>query len=247
MLVEVCAFSLESCLTAQRAGAGRIELCGGMAEGGTTPSAGLIQLARQNLTIPLYVMIRPRGGDFLYSETELAVMRADIATAKSLGADGVVLGVLRADGTVDEAVTCQLVERAHPLPVTFHRAFDMTRDPLEALEAVIRAGAARILTSGQQPAAEAGLSVLRQLVEQAAGRIEIMAGAGVSFHNAGLLLQSGVDALHLSGRQSQPSPMIYRNPDLSMASAMPGEYERVEVGEEAVRAVVDQLYLYPKP
>ena len=241
MLVEVCAYSLESCLTAQEAGAGRIELCGGLSEGGTTPSAGLIQLARQHVSIPLYVMIRPRGGDFLYSETERAVMRADIQTAKSFGADGVVLGALRADGTVDEPLTRQLIDLAYPLPVTFHRAFDMTRDPLEALEAIIRTGAARILTSGQQPTAEAGLATLLRLTEQAAGRIELMAGVGISAHNINQFKDVGLGAVHLSGKASRPSLMQYRQPNVQMASAIPGEYERIEAGADAIRQVVDQL------
>lgn len=238
MVIEVCAYSLASCLVAQRAGANRIELCGGLPEGGTTPSVGLIQLARQQLTIPLYVMIRPRGGDFLYSATELAVMRADIMAAKKSGVDGLVLGVLNVDGTVDERQTRDLIELAHPLPVTFHRAFDMTRDPFEALEVVIRTGAARILTSGQQPTAEAGLPLLQDLVRQAAGRIEIMAGAGVTAKNAGLLGETGVEALHLSGKMHQNSPMLYRQPTVSMASVVPGEYERIEADEEVIRAVI---------
>lgn len=238
MQIEVCAYSLASCLTAQRAGASRIELCGGLPEGGTTPSAGLVQLARQELNIPLYVMIRPRGGDFLYTESEFMVMQADIRLAKAAGADGVVLGILQADGTVNEEQTSQLVELAHPLPVTFHRAFDMTRDPLEALEAVIRTGAVRILTSGLHQTAEAGLPILKQLVEQAAGRIEIMAGAGVGAQNAQSLINAGVDALHLSGSQKEESSMIFRQPSVSMASSLPGEYERIEADEAKIRAVV---------
>lgn len=240
MLIEVCAYSLESCLIAQRAGAGRIELCGGLAEGGTTPSAGLIQLARQHLTIPFYVMIRPRGGDFLYSESELAVMKADILLAKTLGADGIVLGILAADGQVNEAQTRELVELANPLPVTFHRAFDMARDPLEALEAVIRTGVVRLLTSGQHQTVELGLPVLRQLAEKNAGRIELMAGAGVNAQNAQQLIAAGVDALHLSGSQKEESGMIYRQPSVSMASGIPGEYEYIEANEEKIRAVVQQ-------
>ena len=241
MHTEVCAYSLASCLTAQRAGADRIELCGGLAEGGTTPSAGLVQLVRQHLTIPFYVMIRPRGGDFLYSEAELAVMRADIQLAKTLGADGLVFGILQADGTVDESQTGELVELAYPLPVTFHRAFDMTRDPLEALEAVIRTGAVRILTSGQQPTAERALPLLRQLVNQATGRIEIMAGAGVNAQNAQILVEAGVQALHLSGSQKEDSLMTYRQPTVSMASSVPGEYEYIEAKEEKIQAVVRQI------
>ena len=238
MLVEVCAYSLKSCLTAQRAGAGRIELCGGLAEGGTTPSAGLIQLARQHLTIPLYVMIRPRGGDFLYSQTELAVMKADIILAKAFGADGIVLGILQSDGTINEGQTQELVELAQPLPVTFHRAFDMTRDPFKALEAVIRTGAIRILTSGQHQTAERGLSVLRQLTQQAAGRIEIMAGAGVNARNAPSLIEAGVDALHLSGSEKKDSDMVFRQSAVSMTSTVPNEYEYTEANVESIRAVV---------
>ncbi|GAB3897866.1 copper homeostasis protein CutC [Spirosoma agri] len=241
MQIEVCAYSFDSCLTAQRAGADRIELCGGLSEGGTTPSAGLIQLARQQLSIQLFVMIRPRGGDFLYSATELDVMRTDIAVAKSLGADGVVFGILQADGTVDEVTTKELVDLAYPMQVTFHRAFDMTHDPVEALEAVIRTGAIRILTSGQHPSAELGVAVLRQLAEQSAGRIEIMAGVGVSGRNAGQFTTIGLDALHLSGKSSQPSPMIYRRPSLQMASAILGEYERIEASANAIQRVVEQV------
>ncbi|GAB2572615.1 copper homeostasis protein CutC [Spirosoma areae] len=243
MTIEVCAYSLDSCLIAQQAGASRIELCGGMADGGTTPSAGLINLVRQHLTIPFYVMIRPRGGDFLYTDSELAVMKADIALAKELGADGVVLGLLQADGTVDEHRTRELVELAEPLPVTFHRAFDMTRNPLEALEAIIRTGAVRILSSGQHQTAEAGVSVLNQLARQAAGRIELMAGAGVNAQNARQLIKAGVDALHLSGSQKRDSRMNYRQPSVSMASAVPGEYEYTEANEEKIRAVVRQAAL----
>lgn len=238
MLIEVCAYSLASCLTAQTAGADRIELCGGQPEGGTTPSAGLIRLARRHLQIPLSVMIRPRGGDFLYADTELAVMEADIETAKSYGVDGIVLGVLRTNGTVDEAATYRFVRQAHPLPVTFHRAFDVARDPAEALEAIIRAGAARVLTSGQQPTAEAGRPLIRQLVQQAAGRIEIIAGAGVNAQNALLLMHTGIDTLHLSGSLRTDSPMTYRNPIVSMATAVADEYERLEADEAKIRAVI---------
>lgn len=243
-MIEVCTYSLESCLTAQRAGANRVELCGGMAEGGTTPSAGLIQLVRQHLTIPLLVMIRPRGGDFLYSGNEFAVMQADVRMAKWLSADGVVLGILNADGTIDEDRTQQLVELARPLPVTFHRAFDMTRNAAEALEAISRTGAVRILTSGQQRTAEAGISVLEQLVKQAAGRVEIMAGAGVTAQNAKRLWATGVDALHLSGSSKRDSPMQFRQTAVSMASSTPGEYERVDAHEQTIREVV---FTTPRP
>jgi copper homeostasis protein len=243
MVVEVCAYSLASCLTAQQAGANRIELCGGLAEGGTTPSAGLIQLVRENIemSIPVFVMIRPRGGDFLYTDFEIAVMKADVKLAKTLGADGIVLGILTADGRVDEVTTRELVDLANPLPVTFHRAFDMARDPTEALEAVIRTGAVRILTSGQQPTADKGLPLLQELGKQAAGRIEIMAGAGVNAYNAKEIALSGVNAIHLSGSSKENSRMIFRQPSVSMATTIPDEYEYVEANEEKIRLVVNSL------
>ncbi|MFC5412286.1 copper homeostasis protein CutC [Larkinella bovis] len=241
MEIEICAFSLESCQIAQANGATRVELCGGAGEGGTTPSYGLIELARRELSIALYVMIRPRGGDFLYNTTELAVMRRDITNARLAGADGVVFGLLNADGTVDEDQTAELVALAHPLPVTFHRAFDLTRDPQEALEAVIRTGAKRILTSGQQPSAEIGIPLLKKLVEQADGRIEIMAGAGVTATNAAQLAATGVQALHLTGKQVMNSGMQYRNLDVPMASVALGEYEWLSTSPAVVRAVVEAV------
>lgn len=238
MTIEVCAFSVESCLIAQDNGARRIELCGGAAEGGTTPSSGLISLARQHTQIPLYVMIRPRGGDFLYTNLELEAMRRDIETAKQLGADGLVLGLLCADGTVDERQTAGLIALAHPLPVTFHRAFDLTRDPFEALEAIIRTGARRILTSGQQPNAENGIPLLKELVERAAGRIELMAGAGVTVANAARLAATGVQALHLTGKQVVKSGMAYRQTTIPMASVALGEDELLSTSGPLISQVV---------
>lgn len=239
-MLEICCFSLESCLTAQKAGAYRIELCGGMFEGGTSPSAGLIKLARQNVTIKLYVMIRPRGGDFCYSDTEFEVMKADIETAKELGADGVVLGILNPDGTVDTTRTKELVELAKPLKVTFHRAFDVSAEPFEALEAVIGTGCERILTSGQKNAAIDGLELLGQLAGKADNRIEIMAGSGVGAQNAKQFLAVGVHALHMTGKGIVNSQMEYRKADVSMASAtLTDEFEIYEANFDKVKAVSD--------
>jgi copper homeostasis protein len=192
MTIEVCAYSLESCINAQAGGAGRIELCGGLGEGGTTPSAGMLEMVKEYIQIPVYVMIRPRGGDFVYDFFEEEIMRKDIATAKKLGADGVVLGILHPDGQVDVERTKALVEFAHPLKVTFHRAFDLTPDPIKALAAVIATGAERILTSGQRASAPEALELLSQLSEKANGAIEIMAGGGVNHTNAAALAQAGV-------------------------------------------------------
>lgn len=237
-MLEICCFSLESCLTAQKAGAYRVELCGGMFEGGTSPSAGLIKLARQHLSIKLYVMIRPRGGDFCYSDTEFEVMKADIQTAKELGADGVVFGILNPDGTVDIMRTKELVELSHPMQVTFHRAFDVSAEPFVALEAVIETGCERILTSGQKNAAIDGIDLLKQLAEKAANRIEIMAGSGVSAQNAVPLLEAGIHALHMTGKGIVNSQMEYRKADVSMASAaLTNEFEIYEADFDKCKAV----------
>ena len=239
MTIEVCAYSLESCQNAQLAGAGRVELCGGLGEGGTTPSAGLIALVREHLQIPVYVMIRPRGGDFVYDEQELEVMRRDIDIARRLGADGVVLGVLKPDGRVDVATTRELVELAAPMGVTFHRAFDLTPDPLEALEMVIETGAERILTSGQKPAAPQGRKLLESLAEQADGRIEIMAGGGVNADNAPLLVAAGVHALHLTGKAFRPGRQTYFPEDISMAGELPDERSVMYSDSLRIKAIVE--------
>ena len=238
MKIEVCAYSLESCQNAQRAGAARVELCGGLGEGGTTPSAGLIAVVRENVQVKLYVMIRPRGGDFVYEESEMEVMRRDIDIAKSLGADGVVLGVLQPSGEVDASRSRKIVQYAHPLGVTFHRAFDLTPDPFAALEAVIETGCERILTSGQKPTAQEGAGLLAELVKQAKGRIEIMAGGGVSAANALELVATGVDALHLTGKAFRPGRQTYFPADISMTGEIPDERSIPYTDPERVAAVV---------
>ncbi|MBR1719901.1 MAG: copper homeostasis protein CutC [Phocaeicola sp.] len=170
--IEVCANSVESALNAQSAGADRVELCAGMPEGGTTPSYGQIALARESLTSTrLHVIIRPRGGDFLYSDIEVKTMLKDIRMAKELGVDGVVVGCLTPDGDVDLKLMDKLLHEADGLSVTFHRAFDMCRDPHQALQDLITLGCNRILTSGQQPTALEGVSLIKQLAEEADGRI----------------------------------------------------------------------------
>ena len=238
MTIEVCAYSLESCLNAQSAGATRVELCGGLGEGGTTPSAGLISLVRENISIALYVMVRPRGGDFVYDEGELAVMYRDIDTARQLGADGVVLGVLLPDGQVDIPRTSALVKYAQPMGVTFHRAFDLTPDPMQALEDVIKTGAERILTSGQKPAAAQATELLTQLARQAEQRIEIMAGGGVAATNAQLLTTTGVHALHLTGKAFRPGRQTYFPDDISMAGEIPDERSIMYSSAERIKEVI---------
>ncbi|MBO0938759.1 copper homeostasis protein CutC [Fibrella sp. HMF5335] len=241
MHLEICAYSVADCLAAQRAGAHRIELCSGRAEGGITPSIGLIRQARAATTLPIRVMVRPRGGDFVYDEAELAVMEADIAAARDAGADGLVFGVLLPDGRVDAHATRRLIQLASPLPVTFHRAFDLTRDPHEALDVLLSLGIQSVLTSGQQAQAEAGITLLEALVKQSAGRIEIMAGSGVKPENARLLANTGVSHLHMSGSSTEISPMIFRRNGVPMATTSPGEYDRISTSEAAVRAVVSLI------
>ena len=242
MQVEVCAFSIESCLNAQRAGAHRVELCGGLYEGGTTPSYGLIQRARSVLSIQLYVMIRPRGGDFCYDEEELEVMRMDILAAKKSGADGVVFGLLKPNGQVDVEQTKALVALAKPMGVTFHRAFDVASDPLEALEAIIETGAERILTSGQQNLAVEGKELIVQLVEKSSGRIEIMAGSGVNADNAVLLVKTGANALHLTGKAGRQGAMTYHKSGVSMASVLPAdEHEIIYTNEANIKGLIKRL------
>jgi copper homeostasis protein len=183
VLLEICVTSLEYAIAAQRAGADRIELCSDLDCGGVTPSADLMKAIRAQLRIPIHVLIRPREGDFFYSAREFSTMRRQIQNAKDLNMDGIVLGVLDQDSQVDIARTRELVEFAHPLPVTFHRAFDETRCSQKSLEAVIHTGASRLLTSGCSPNAIKGLSTLTELVRQAEGRLSVMPGSGITPSN----------------------------------------------------------------
>lgn len=210
--LEVIAFDIESCLLAQQAGAHRIELCDNPGEGGTTASYGFIKAARQKTSIELYPIIRPRGGDFLYSDDEFNMMKADVQLCKELNCDGVVLGILNADGTVD-AVRCkELVELAYPLGVTFHRAFDRVADAVAALETIIDIGCERILTSGLRPTAMEGLEMIAALVKQADDRIIIMPGSGVRPDNIIQLAETtGATEFHSSARIMKDSSMAYMN------------------------------------
>lgn len=243
MQIEVCAFSVESCLNAQQAGAHRVELCGGLYEGGTTPSYGLIEHAKKVLSIDIYVMIRPRGGDFCYDDDEYEVMKYDIEAVKKLGVKGVVLGILKPNGEIDVIRTAELVSLAKPMSVTFHRAFDMAISPLDALEAVIETGAIRILTSGQQNNAFEGQILIQELVQKAQGRIEIMAGSGVNADNALSLSKTGVNALHLTGKSVRNGQMNYQKKAINMASTLPAnEYEVIYSDIKKISDVVEALH-----
>ena len=230
--LEVIGFTIESCMIAQAAGAHRIELCDNPSEGGTTPSYGFIKTARENLSTELYPIIRPRGGDFLYSEIEFEVMKADIENCKSLGCDGVVIGILNADGTVDKKRCKQLVEIAHPMKVTFHRAFDRTNDPFKAMEDIISIGCERILTSGQKNLATDGEELLNKLVKQANNRIIIMPGSGVNSDNIETLVKNtNATEFHSSARTFVNSKMEFINESmdeqLTSVSAMSDEIKKI--------------------
>ncbi len=213
--LEVIAFSIESCAIAEKCGAQRIELCDNPAEGGTTPSAGMIRKAREQTDIQLYPIIRPRGGDFLYSDEEFDIMKEDIRIAKEAGCDGVVFGLLNRDGSIDTERTARLVEFSWPLKVTFHRAFDRVKDPANSLEDVIRCGCNRILTSGLRPTVSEGIELLRELVKLAGDRISIMPGSGVRSSNIKeLAAYTGAHEFHSSARKEKHSAMSFINSEM---------------------------------
>jgi len=230
-------------VAAQAGGADRVELCDNLLEGGTTPSAGCIKVARRGLKIGLQVIIRPRGGDFLYTPQELEVMREDIRTAKDLGADGVVIGCLTADGDIDQARTAELIELARPLNVTFHRAFDMCQDPQQSLEELVKLGVDRVLTSGQEASCLEGLELLAALQRQAAGRIIVMPGGGITPRNIQKIVAgTGVSEVHLSARSTVDSSMRVRNSRVYMGGTLrPPEYSWKTTDEGIVRSVVQSL------
>ena len=225
VLIEVCVDSLEAALAAHRGGADRIELCAGLAEGGATPGPGTIRHVRELLRIPVMVLVRPRPGDFLYSADEFEAMRRDVEFCRQWGADGAVFGVLAEDGAVDEERTGELVSLARPMQVTFHRAFDVSSDPFAAMEALVRLGVDRILTSGQKASAVQGSGLIRELVQRSEGRIAIMAGGGLDEENIRSVVEvTGVREVHASARSLRESGMRHRNPDVRMGAAGSSEY-----------------------
>lgn len=216
-LIEVCVEGIDGLIAAQGAGADRVELCASLVEGGITPSFGTVREALALASVPFHVIVRPRGGDFLYSEAEYRSMLADVEALRGLGVAGVVVGCLRPDGTIDEERMAELARRAGQLNVTCHRAFDMTRDPIEALEALIRCGIGRVLTSGQRDTAIEGASLLAELVAQAAGRIIILGCGALDPSNiAAVREQAGLTEMHFAALRDVPSAMLYRNPDVGM-------------------------------
>lgn len=236
-LLEAAVGNLHSALAAQAAGVHRIELCDNLKEGGTTPSYGYLVQARKLLHIPVYPIIRPRGGDFLYSEAEFETMKDDIRLCKQLGFEGVVIGMLDADGAVDARRTAALVQLAWPMGVTFHRAFDRAADPFAALEVLIEMGCERVLTSGQVPAAPDGAALIRQLVEQADGRMIVMPGSGVRAANlAQLMADTGAAEYHSSAKTTIATGMHFKAPGFDAAD---GSYDGVS--ETEITAMLEIL------
>ena len=240
-IIEICANSAQSCVEAEMGGASRVELCAGIPEGGTTPSYGEIKTAQAlTSTIDINVIIRPRGGDFLYTEAEVEAMLLDIELCKQLGVHGVVFGCLTSEGDIDVPLMRRLIEAAKPLSVTCHRAFDVCRDPFAALEQLIELGCDRILTSGQQSTAEKGIPLLKQLVEKAEERIIIMPGCGVREGNiARIEAETGAREFHTSARSVVHSQVRYRKEEVPMgSSAVTSEFETVQTDREKVKQFV---------
>jgi copper homeostasis protein len=235
-ILEVIGFNINSCLKAQEAGAHRIELCASPAEGGTTPSYGFIRAACEKLKIPVYPIIRPRGGDFIFTEEEFNIMLSDIRTCKQLGCRGVVIGMLQADGNIDKERCQILVEAAYPMGVTFHRAFDRVKYPEQALEDIIEIGCERILSSGLQPTAPEGADTLFKLNQQAKGRIIIMPGSGVRSNNiTELAKHTGAKEFHSSARINIASHMNFINTN------MQENLSSVNVDQEEIKKIIGHL------
>ena len=215
ILLEVCAFNIQSCIIAEKVGAVRAELCDNPIEGGTTPSYGAIRQTREKISIQLYPIIRPRAGGYLYDEDEFAIMKKDIEICKQLGCDGISIGVQKQNGEIDTERLKKIVEWAYPMGVTCNRAFDNTPDPFRALEDIIHCGCERILTSGQKSAAPDGIEILSSLVKQADERIIIMPGAGVRSSNIEKLIrETGASEFHTSARKTIRSNVTHQNPDI---------------------------------
>ena len=238
--LEICVDNVDSAIEAQVAGADRIELCNNLMEGGTTPGYGTIVSARNNLTIGLNVLIRPRTGDFLYSDLEYDTMRRDIELCGELGVDGIVLGILRADGSVDLERTARLIEHAHPMSATFHRAFDLCSDPVKGLENIIDTGAGRLLTSGQENSVYDGADLISTLVERAVNRIIVMPGGGINVRNiAHLAARTGAKEFHLTGRKVIDSEMIFKKESVALGGDIRiSEFSRRVVDPEVIKSII---------
>jgi len=238
IMIEVCAGSIESAIAASKGGAHRIELCSALSEGGLTPSQAMIEYVTTNLKIKTFVLIRPRSGDFSYSRAEFDVMKSDIFSAKTRGADGIVTGMLNTDGSIDTCRMKEVVEMAHPMQVTFHRAFDLAKDPYEALEVIIALGCSRILTSGMARTAPEGVELISGLVKQAGSRIVIMPGSGINASNIiELHSKTGANEFHLSATSTTRSRMVYRKTGVKMGHGTGDEYDYLQTDKNLVSEV----------
>ena len=240
---EICINSPESAVAAEQGGANRVELCANLLEGGTTPSIGAVKVARDRIGIGLHVIVRPRGGDFLFNEFEVETMLHDIEAIKAAGADGIVIGSLTAEGEIDIEQTKQLIERARPLSVTFHRAFDMCRQPLVALEQLVELGVDRLLTSGQEESVIEGIDLIKELNDKAADRIIIMPGGGITPRNLRKLVNdTGVREVHFAAMKTVHSGMTFRNDRVYMGGTLrPPEYEAQVADAELIGTMRSSL------
>jgi copper homeostasis protein len=238
MTIEIVVYNIESALNAQAGGADRIELCDNPSEGGTTPSFGMIEQVFKQLHIQVFVMIRPRGGDFIYSDSEFEVMKRDIEVCKQLKVDGIVFGILDEDGRIDKNRCKELIEFSRPLGVTCHRAFDITRDAYEALEDCIAAGFDRILTSGRQASASEGRDLIHELVKHGGKEISIMPGAGVNEENVlQLVKETGVNEIHFSAKRFIQSKNLRHNPSISFIDALPTDSGKFITDSETIQKI----------
>src|SRR3546814_830182 len=231
MKLEICCYSVESVMAAANGGADRVELCASAPEGGVTPSYATIEKSREVPGFGLYVIIRPRGGDFCYSPVEFDTMKRDIVMARELGADGIVTGLLLPGGNIDVERTSELVRMAGAMDVTFHRAFDMCADLMLALEDVYQTGIRRVLTSGGRNTAPEGLEILANLTAAAGDRLSIMAGSGVRATNLEALYLAGIREFHSSASAPRPSPMHYRHPNIRMGKDGEGEENKITIAD----------------
>lgn len=244
IIAEICIDSIEGVLAANAAGASRVELCSALLEGGLTPSFGMTKRAKAAAGgVGLHVMIRPRGGDFLYSDDEFAVMKEDVEALGKLGVDGFVFGLLTSEGEVDTSRTAELIALGRPAKITFHRAFDMAKDPFSSLDALIDLGVDRLLTSGQAPGVLEGAPLIRELIERSAGRIAIMPGGDVSARNVARIIQeTGAGEIHFAALETEAGPMRHRNPNVFMGGALrPPEYDRTVTKQEGISRVLSAI------
>ncbi|MDO6497703.1 copper homeostasis protein CutC [Photobacterium sanguinicancri] len=242
MQIEVCIDNLESLHYAQQGGATRIELCSSLALGGLTPSAGFMRLAAKHATIPVYAMIRPRQGDFLFSSDDVEIMLADVHAAKQAQLQGIVVGALTADGHIDRDILNALMKQASTLGVTFHRAIDQCADPFAALDAVMQAGCERVLTSGLAPSAPEGIAMIKRMVGHCGNHLSIMPGAGVTANNAlSIIQQTAVHEIHLSGKSTRPSLMQHIDPSAHMGNANVDDFAIPITSAKKISAVVEKI------